>query len=669
MRTNRSGTMLAGAALGLGLLCAACGSDGESGAGGAGALGGNGTGAQAAAGGGTAGSGGGAGGSYAVSITLLGDGTGTVTCGEGPCPSSVPAGTPLVLLASVAPDSTFGGWGGECSGAATTCSLSVSSDVAVTATFTATSPPSAVHWVSPTGAAAWAACSDDSPLDGAAACSMDTANASVAAGDLVYLRAGSYAVGIAPAASGAAAGRIRFKGYSGEKATISGVASGITVAGLSYVTIDDVDVDGADSFADLRTADHVWIVNCTLVNSTDTGGWPMGVKMTDDAQYNWLGGNTIGQVGYMTDNDDIGGVINVGDWANPNDTTAYNLIENNLFYHGGHHILEIAAKYNVFRNNTFHNENWTACPRPETGNLCGNRDVGMYDDSLDGYWNLLEGNRFAFAGASIDDATGSTGASVRSPHTIARRNSFYLNDGPGLGLYTDGTGTYDARYGHVYQNVFFHNAISPLSLGDLRYTFGVVFDNVFGDDPPIPITDVALANNLFYSAIGGDIFFYYTDPAAQAVHGNYYALASGSDASGMIDPAMPADNVQSSADPLFVSASAAQTVGNIGAFDFHLQPGSPAIDAGVFLTTTVGAGSGTTMLVADAGFFIDGFGIVDGDRIQLEGQTDTARIVAVDYGANQLTLDASLSWTAGQGVSLPYAGAAPDIGAYEQGAP
>ena len=35
-----------------------------------------------------------------------------------------------------------------------------------------------------------------------------------------------------------------------------------------------------------------------------------------------------------------------------------------------------------------------------------------------------------------------------------------------------------AYYEHVYHNVFLHNGISPLSAGDLRYTFGMVFDNV-----------------------------------------------------------------------------------------------------------------------------------------------------------------------------------------------
>ena len=115
-----------------------------------------------------------------------------------------------------------------------------------------------------------------------------------------------------------------------------------------------------------------------------------------------------------------------------------------------------------------------------------------------------------------------------------------------------------------------------------------------------------------------------------------------------------------------MSTSGTPDVANPNQFDFHLQTGSPAIDQGVFLTTTSSAGSGTVIPVADASCFIDGFGIVEGDRLQLEGQTQVVRIVSVDYAANRLTVDAPLTWTSGLGVGLPYTGSKPDIGAFER---
>ena len=65
----------------------------------------------------------------------------------------------------------------------------------------------------------------------------------------------------------------------------------------------------------------------------------------------------------------------------------------------------------------------------------------------------------------------------------------------------------------------------------------------------------------------------------------------------------------------------------------------------------------------DAGYFFDGYGIVEGDTIQLAGQTATARIVSIN--SNTLVVDKALTWSAGQGVSLAYQGSTPDIGAYE----
>ena len=55
---------------------------------------------------------------------------------------------------------------------------------------------------------------------------------------------------------------------------------------------------------------------------------------------------------------------------------------------------------------------------------------------------------------------------------------------------------------------------------------------------------------------------------------------------------------------------------------------------------------------------------MQGDEIQLaDGQR--ARITNVNYETNLITVDRVLTWTLNQGISLAYAGAAPDLGAYE----
>ena len=101
--------------------------------------------------------------------------------------------------------------------------------------------------------------------------------------------------------------------------------------------------------------------------------------------------------------------------------------------------------------------------------------------------------------------------------------------------------------------------------------------------------------------------------------------------------------------------------------DFHLQPDSPLRDAGAWLTKAVGSGSGTTLAVENAGMFYDGFGIPgeSGDLIQLAGQSQSARVVQINYFNNTMTVDRDLTWSSGQGISLAYEGTKPDVGAYE----
>ena len=108
---------------------------------------------------------------------------------------------------------------------------------------------------------------------------------------------------------------------------------------------------------------------------------------------------------------------------------------------------------------------------------------------------------------------------------------------------------------------------------------------------------------------------------------------------------------------------------NITGGDFHLRPESVAIDHGAFYTATTRDGQGRVLPVVDAGYFVDGFGLIRGDLIQVgvKAQSHTATVLQVDYNRNELTLDTELTWRQGDAVSLAYVGAAPDMGAFEHG--
>ena len=99
--------------------------------------------------------------------------------------------------------------------------------------------------------------------------------------------------------------------------------------------------------------------------------------------------------------------------------------------------------------------------------------------------------------------------------------------------------------------------------------------------------------------------------------------------------------------------------------NLHLRPDSPCLGAGEFLTkVTSESGSGREFAVADALFFTDGYGLVPGDEIQLEGSRERMRLLHVDWRTRILTTDRPLSWTKGQKVALAYERARPDMGAF-----
>jgi uncharacterized repeat protein (TIGR02543 family) len=71
---------------------------------------------------------------YTLTISKTGTGSGILTSNASG--TSFPAGTVVTLTAIPDVNSTFDGWSGECTGTSPTCTLTMSADTAVTATFT-----------------------------------------------------------------------------------------------------------------------------------------------------------------------------------------------------------------------------------------------------------------------------------------------------------------------------------------------------------------------------------------------------------------------------------------------------------------------------------------------------------------------------------------------------
>jgi hypothetical protein len=501
--------------------------------------------------------------------------------------------------------------------------------------FASPSAPDTTYWVSPDGQAAWADCKGALPLNGANACALSTANTNAVAGDTIYLRGGTYSdQEIWPSNSGTSdSTRIVYTSYNQENATIRDSAYGIYIYKQSYITVNGINFYSLRRFMRIYAGHYNTISYCNFdTRSPDSGDW-VGALIADDfndstpasenSTYNWVHHCTFYRWAYGAYAEHRGGLLDIGSWtADPIDESYYNLVEDNIFAYGGHHTLGVYSKYNVIRNNYFHNET-----NPANWDFEGYR-ASITEGPVGGY-NLYEGNRFGFSGAS--------GLALRTPYNLLRFNLFYHTGSGGIQVVSSAAGQDHADYNRIYRNSFFHNGHLATDPG---FQGGMYFANWSGQSPVGNI----VKGNVFYDNKNGAITY-----------------------EGQVDPQVIENNWdQNDVDPKFVDLTA-NDPDNPNLPDLHLQASSPCIDAGAYPTRITSAtGSGTQFQVEDARYFVDGWEIphVQGDEIQLAGG-QRARITDVDYGTNTIVVDRALTWTQNQGISLAYEGSAPDLGAYE----
>ena len=524
------------------------------------------------------------------------------------------------------------------------------------------------YYISPDGSASWNQCTNiDTP------CSLDTANQNANAGDTVYLREGIYSItssGIDPFNSGISGAPITYTSYNNEHVNFIGAGPSSTCIDLNsdYGTVRSyIKANGINCTDFYR---HLWILrgdfneisNCTFTGVYDPANvqW-RGSTIYREATYNHVHHCTFSDYGSFEGNNDNGVVLEIGIDGSGTDGTEYNLIEYNTFAHGGHHVLGVHGNHNVIRYNTVRNDAWWPLSDP----AYGNRMIMVQGDLPDGYRNLFEYNRIGYGGETSElDQIGGSGGTWSSPYHIVRRNVFMQCSI--YGMYYSSYGMEGPHELKIYNNVFWHNGYS--TTGPLKSNWGTQLTHaIMCPDSATSIYDNVFKNNIFYEnknellGAGYPIVNGWTsedgwaEPKLQIITNNWRGGIDGDP--GFVD-------ISGTPDPELIATQ----------FDFSLQSDSGAIDNGEFLTTIISSGgSGTQFQVQDAGYFFDGWGLVDaiptadisGDVIQLEGQTQKATIINIDYNTNTITVDTSLTWTTGQGVSLEYSGSAPDQGAYE----
>jgi PKD repeat protein len=475
---------------------------------------------------------------------------------------------------------------------------------------------------------------------------INKANSVLLAGDTVFIRGGVYKEIIRPTHSGSENNYIVYKAYNYETVTITDVTNGVELENISYVIIEGFHIIGVEKkFVYIKGsgAHHNIIQNCYMDGNTSGHGWG-SVHIEEKSTYNKILNNTI-KNGH-------------GDVVYISNKSCYNLIQDNDIdgRNCGHSSLSIRGfneddivGYNIIKNNLIH------------GGSDDNVNISQWTEH-----NFIEGNMM-YDCATLADVDGSGYKACGGYYNVVRNNIAYDNDAYGMGIYTN---LYDPPSPEANGNVFYHNVCYDNGSGGMDMHCGfrllvyeggtslhhtivinnIIYNNlkemylaVAGGDNSKYYQNVFQRNNIFHNEVGDEtIKFFFKIYSLTGMMSNY--------------PDEFKDNLE--VNPLFVDARN---------HNFQLLPNSPMIDAGTYLTYTEQANNGDQIIVENAAFFCDGFGIIEGDLIQLEDQSETARIVHVDYDNNIITIDRALTWQGGQGVSLPYHGSAPDIGAYEYG--
>ncbi|MCU7812628.1 MAG: right-handed parallel beta-helix repeat-containing protein [Candidatus Thiodiazotropha sp. (ex Notomyrtea botanica)] len=430
---------------------------------------------------------------------------------------------------------------------------------------------------------------------------LNHASSNVRPGDRVQVRAGVIREQFVPAVSGTEGRPISFQPYAGERVIFSGIQQPAWLLLDRYYLI----IEGFRVEKVLGWGRlenaHYNEIRNNHFEAAQARGTTGGLKLTG-SHYNRIEGNR-----FLRGNDSL--VIQVSD---------RNLVADNYFEWGRHSLLSLrCGNYNVIRGNTFHNERQKAM---EIYDCEGVSDAPYRLDATKR--NLIERNRFIHARASSRSYKYNA-IQYAGQYGIVRHNLFRDNLGGALNIavYSD-----EAlhNYGHrIYNNTFYANRC-----------FGLINNSKGG----ARTGEHVMLNNLFYK-----------NRDCQGGPHQVDMLWGGFDTK---------ENALTEADPGFVS----ETGG-----DLRLNPDSAWIDKGRFLTRTLTKGRGRTLPLEDVAFFFDGAGVptVSGDLIQLEGGSQSARVVKVDFSTSSLLLDETLTWHKGQGVSLTIGGSSPDMGAYE----
>jgi hypothetical protein len=533
-------------------------------------------------------------------------------------------------------------------------------------------------YVSPSGSDQNSGSSSAAPLGTIAA-----ASSRAVAGDNVYLLSGQYSESIVPVNSGTAGSPITYRSSGSGAAVISNVAVGISVSSKAYIIFDGINVDGKNPPPNSTVSEFVAIQNSNNIivrhgSFRYANGWAgidvTGLYSPDGRFYGSVPKSSLvsGTTSYVTIEDNI--LDGVGNYAVPsgdviqvsNGVIQHVLVQRNTATHGGHDLIEFDADYGVVQDNVLNNS---------YSDVVGG-DTGYRSLEVRGSFDVIQRNvmlhaRLGAAGSRVGPL-----ASIRGNQNIARNN--LLVDGMGVGNVTwCGPDNATVMNGRIYNNTFYQLGSAAWTLwayDGCSSTGSFVFaNNLVAHARMAPGTMSGVSNG--GTNVDADLEFVPGNvgigPTAQSVvKGNLFAPNGAGPAYVIFvgaDGRVPLSAAATKYPQFFISNIEARPVfmksNPILPADFQLQPNSAGTSAGVFLTSVVGNGTSNRMVLKDSLYFSDGNALVRGDTIQLQGSNQQATILSIDRSSNSLTLSSNVAFKDGQGVSLPYNGTGPDIGA------
>jgi hypothetical protein len=481
-------------------------------------------------------------------------------------------------------------------------------------------------------------------------------------GDIVYIRGGVYNARVVLTRSGSSNQYITFQSYPGETATLDGTGLGAghmirgSSSNISYLKIiglkisnffgTGIQFDGGGSHIEIRNNEISY--GNVSPSATNTGH---AILITSEL---WPGPIYYTFTDIVIDGNNIHNFTTGPRYYNECLTVAYDInrfqITDNAITSSGNIGIDTIGRHTMS-----YSPYSVIDAYPHNGIISGNvlTSTGNYaEDSaiyLDGSHDVTVEKNEIYDGIGVGITVSTEKADVTVSNIIVRRN-LVRNKSYNTYLSSAGGTTANSRIVH---NTFVINS----GAGRISFYVGNGNNNV-------------VKNNIYYSGASTYVNYWLAGKTDNSTMDynllsnaseyfqykgiNYYSNTPSNNFM-QYKTATSKEAHSITGNPLFTDPSS----------DYTLQSGSPAIDAGQFLTTTTSSGSGTSVPVADARYFQAGYGIsgVPGDIIMVGSNTVTVN--AVNYSTNTITVNRNISWNNGDGVSYPHSGLRPDIGSNE----